>query len=306
MHDHDHGVRAGVADSAFAIGFVLNAGFVVAEAVYGVLAGSLALVADAGHNLGDVLGVLLAWGAVRLARREPTSQHTYGLQRGTILAALGNSLLLMAAVGIIAWEAIGRLGSPEPIETGIVMWVAGVGVVINTVTALLFARGRHHDLNARAVFVHMSADAAISVGVVAVGLFVRFTGALWIDPVAGLVIAAVIAIGAWGVLRDSMRLALDAVPVHVDIDAVRHYLESLPGVDSVHDLHVWPLSTTAIALTAHLLKPSPDGDDELLSDITCELTGRFGIKHVTIQWERDEEAYVCAQRCRLPDGEPGR
>jgi len=292
---HQHDVREGLTDRAFAIGFALNAGFVVAEAGYGLLAGSLALVADAGHNLGDVLGVLLAWTAVRLARREPTTRHTYGLRRGTILAALGNSLLLMAAVGIIAWEAIGRFGAPRPVEAGTVMWVAAIGVVINTLTAMLFARGRHTDLNARAVFVHMSADAAISVGVLAVGLIIQITGAMWVDPVAGLLIGIVIALGAWGILKDSMNLALDAVPRHVNVEEVNEYLLGLPSVESVHDLHVWPLSTTDVALTAHILKPNADGDDELLARISCDLRERFSIHHVTIQWERGGESYVCMQ-----------
>ena len=294
MHEHHH-PHTDVTDRAFALGFVLNAGFVVAEAAFGIIAGSLALVADAGHNLGDVLGVLVAWTAVRLAKRAPTLRRTYGLRRGTVLAALLNSLLLMVAVGVILWEAVGRFREPEPVTAGVVMWVAAVGVLINTATALLFVKGRHTDLNMRAVFVHMSADAAISVGVVVVGVIIRLTGAMWVDPAASIVIGVLIAVTTWGVLRESLNLALDAAPAHIDVEGVQAYLNGLPGVTAVHDLHVWSLSTTEAALTAHLLKPEPEGDDALLAKICCDLQERFSIPHVTIQWERGDDSYVCRQ-----------
>lgn len=295
MKQEDH-VRPLPGDRAFAIGFALNAAFVVTEGVFGALAGSLALLADAGHNLSDVAGVALAWTAMRLSRRKPSLRRSYGLGRASILAALANSLLLMAAVGVISWEAVGRLRDTAHVEAGTVMWVAGIGFVINALTALLFARGREKDLNVRAVFVHMSADAAISLGVVGVGLAIRLTGAPWIDPIASLVIAALIAMSAWSILKESFNLAVDAVPSHVDVSGVRDYLEGLPGVTAVHDLHIWPLSTTRTALTAHLLKPQEDGDDELLRKISCDMRDLFSIAHVTIQWERGKETGACPMR----------
>jgi cobalt-zinc-cadmium efflux system protein len=291
-HTHEHG-HAGHShapasfDRAFAIGVVLNFGFVAIEAAYGVLANSLALLADAGHNLSDVAGLLLAWGAAWLGRRRPTSTKTYGYGRTTILAALGNAGLLLAAIGAIAWEAIRRFGHPEPVQGGVVMIVAGIGIAINAATALLFMRGRKGDINIRGAFLHMAADAAVSVGVVLAGLAIVYTRWLWLDPVVSLAIVAVIAVGTWGLLRDSVAMAIDAVPAGIDPDAVAAHLTGLPGVDQVHDLHIWPLSTTETALTAHLLMPAGHPGDTAIAGIAVQLRETFGIGHVTLQVETD-------------------
>jgi len=287
------------ADRAFALGVVANACFVVVEAGLGLFSGSLALLADAGHNLSDVLGLLLAWGAFRLARRAPTSRRTYGLGRTTILAALVNAVILAGACGGIAWEAVRRLASgAAPVAGSVVMWVAAAGILVNGGTALLFLR-RRSDLNARAAFVHMVGDAGVSAGVVAAGFAMRATGLGWIDPVVGLIVVAAIAVGTWGVLRESLDLVLDAVPRGVDRDAVEAYLASLPGVTAVHDLHIWGMSTTENALTAHLVKPDPSGDDALLARICEDLARKFGISHATLQWERGDGSHVC--RLAPPD-----
>src|SRR5204863_3859271 len=243
---------------AFAIGITLNLGFVIVEVSYGLFAHSLALVADAGHNLGDVLGLLLAWCATFLARTVPTDRRTYGLRSSSILAALFNAIFLLITVGAIAWEAIRRFGNPNVVEARTVIWVAIIGIVINAVTALMFMSGRKRDLNIRAAFVHMAADAGVSLGVVVAGFLIIATGWLWIDPAISLVIAAVITWGTWGLLRDSANLALHAVPQGIEVAEVRQYLSSLPHVTAVHDLHVWPMSTTETALTAHLVRDVDD------------------------------------------------
>jgi cobalt-zinc-cadmium efflux system protein len=271
--------------SAFAIGIALNFGFVIVEAVYGVLAHSLALVADAGHNLGDVLGLLLAWGATFLARTAPTERRTYGLRSSSILAALFNAIFLLITVGAIAWEAIRRFGDPTIVEARIVIWVAVVGIVINTATALLFMSGRKRDLNIRAAFLHMAADAGVSLGVVLAGFLIIATSWLWIDPVISLVIAAVITWGTWGLLRDSANLALHAVPQGIEVAKVRQYLASLPHVTEVHDLHIWPMSTTETALTAHLVRDIDDCDCALLEQAAQDLNRQFEIQHATLQFE---------------------
>jgi cobalt-zinc-cadmium efflux system protein len=271
--------------SAFAIGIALNFGFVIVEAVYGVLAHSLALVADAGHNLGDVLGLLLAWGATFLARTAPTERHTYGLRSSSILAALFYAIFLLITVGAIAWEAIRRFGDPTIVEARIVIWVAVVGIVINTATALLFMSGRKRDLNIRGAFLHMAADAGVSFGVVLAGFLIIVTGSLWIDPVISLVIAAVITWGTWGLLRDSANLALQAVPQGIEVAKVRQYLSSLPHVTEVHDLHIWPMSTTETALTAHLVRDIDDCDCALLEQAAQDLNRKFEIQHTTLQFE---------------------
>ena len=271
--------------SAFAIGITLNLGFVIVEAVYGIFAHSLALVADAGHNLGDVLGLLLAWGATFLARTAPTERHTYGLRSSSILAALFNAIFLLIAVGAIAWEAIRRFGNPTEVEPRTVIWVAIVGIVINGATALMFMSGRKRDLNIRAAFLHMAADAGVSLGVVIAGFLIIATGALWIDPVISLVIAAVITWGTWGLLRDSANLALHAVPQGIEMAKVRQYLSSLPHVTEVHDLHVWPMSTTETALTAHLVRDVDDCDCALLEQASRDLHRKFEIQHATLQFE---------------------
>ncbi|MDO9695255.1 MAG: cation diffusion facilitator family transporter [Candidatus Latescibacteria bacterium] len=281
----------------FAVAVALNVGFVIVEAGFGVAAHSLALLADAGHNLGDVLGLLLAWGASRLVQRKPSQRRTYGWRSSSILAAMLNAGLLLVAVGGIAWEAVRRFGSPGEIAGGTVIWVAAAGVVLNTATALLFVAGRKHDLNLRAAFLHMAADAAVSAGVVVAAVVMLRTGWMWLDPTVSLVIAAVILVGTWGLLRESVDLALAAVPAGIDPAAVEAYLNELPGVTAVHDLHIWGMSTTESALTAHLVKPDPRDDDELLARACRELHDRFGIGHVTLQWERGGRPVPCAGAC---------
>jgi cobalt-zinc-cadmium efflux system protein len=286
---------------AFAVGVALNVVFVVVEAFYGFVSGSLALLTDAGHNLSDVLGLLLAWGAAALARKRPSPRRTYGYSRATIIASLFSGLLLMGAVGAIGWEAIGRLMEPPQPAGKTIMIVAAIGVVINTVTALFFFSGKDHDLNIRGAFLHMAADAAVSLGVVASGALILFYGMNWIDPVISLVIAAVILLSTWGLLRDSLNLAVDAVPRSVDPDAVREYLSGLPGVTALHDLHIWPLSTTDTALTAHLvMEPMPD-NDRFLNDVAHELSDRFSIHHATIQLERHASDVICHQSVSCAD-----
>lgn len=303
-HDHGHGAGghhhhqppAGF-DGAFALGAALNAGFVAAEVVFGLAAHSVALLADAAHNLGDVLGLLLAWGAAWLGRRRPTRERTYGYGRSSILASLTNAVVLLVGVGAIAVEAIQRLVAGVPagdVGGKTVMLVAAVGIAVNGVTAWLFARGRKGDLNIRGAFLHMAADAAVSAGVVVAGLVILLTGWAWIDPVVSLGIAALILVSTWGLLRDSVNLALDRVPENVSAEKVRSYLTGLPGVTEVHDLHVWGLSTTETALTAHLVRPGQGTDDALLRRACDELRDRFGIGHATIQVEDGDPAQPCA------------
>ncbi|MCI3130767.1 cation diffusion facilitator family transporter [Phenylobacterium aquaticum] len=282
-HSHSHAPAS--FDRAFAIGVALNVGFVVIEATYGVIANSLALLADAGHNLSDVAGLLLAWGAVWLGRRAPTAKRTYGFGRTSILAALANAVLLLVAIGAIAWEAIRRFEAPQPVEGGTVMVVAAIGIVINTATALLFMRGRKGDINIRGAFLHMAADAGVSAGVVVAGLVITMTGWLWLDPVVSLVIVVVIALGTWGLLKDSVAMAIDAVPPGIDRDEVFAHLQGLEGVKEVHDLHIWPLSTTSTALTVHLVRSEDRIDDAFTATVTDALKDRFGIGHATIQFE---------------------
>ncbi|HEX9522491.1 MAG TPA: cation diffusion facilitator family transporter [Reyranella sp.] len=305
-HDHDHAPghrRAhGPAhshapanfDRAFAIGIVLNIGFVVVEAAYGIAANSLALLADAGHNLGDVLGLVMAWGAATLVRRRPSARYTYGLKRSSILVSLANAGLLLLAVGAIVWEAVQRLGKPEPVAEMTVIWVALVGIAINTATALLFMSGRKSDLNIKGAFLHMAADAVVSLGVVIAALAIMATGWLWLDPAVSLVIAVVITVGTWSLLRDSLKLALDAVPGHVDHREVDRYLAGLPGVTDVHDLHIWAMSTTEVAMTVHLIRPGATLDDGLLARARHDLQERFGVCHVTLQIETGDPAHPCS------------
>lgn len=292
---HHHESDAPQYNKAFAIGVGLNVAYVAAEAGFGWWVNSLALLADAGHNLSDVLGLLLAWGAYLLARLGPTERRTYGWRSTSIFAAVVNGLLLLVAVGGIAWEAVRRFSEPQPVGGMTVIAVAALGVVINTATALLFMAGRRGDLNIRGAFLHMAADAAVSLGVVVAGIAIHFSGALWIDPLTSLLIAAVILAGTWGLLRDATNLALHAVPREIDLAKVQETLESLPGVVQVHDLHVWAMSTTETALTAHLVKPQVENDDELLAGASHRLLHDFRIAHVTLQIERDAEEARCAQ-----------
>lgn len=288
-HDHGDHHHHGPAryDRSFALGALLNIGFVVVEAVYGLLANSTALLADAGHNLSDVMGLLLAWGAVWLGRRIPQGRYTYGFGNASILASLLNAMILLIAVGAILLEAAYRLADPQPVAETTVMVVAVIGIVINAWTAWLFMGGQKQDINLRGAYLHMAADAAVSVGVVIAALAIRFTGWLWLDPMTSIVIALVITAGTWGLLRDSVRLAMDAVPDGIDRAEVERYLAGLPGVEEVHDLHIWPISTTETALTAHLVRPGTDQGDGLLLELSSVLKDRFGIGHATIQVEQD-------------------
>ena len=284
-HHHNHGCNGDHYGRRFALGVAFNVTFVIVECVFGFLANSMALLADAGHNLSDVLGLLLAWGAHRLAKRPPSSRLTYGLKSSTILAALANSLLLIVVVGGIYWEAFQRVNSPEPTSGGTILIVAAVGVVINLATAFLFLHGRHDDLNIHAAFLHMMADAAVSLGVVIGGILVLNFAMTWIDPVIGIVIGLVILMSTWEVLRDSTMLALHAVPRNVDPAAVHDYLASRPEIASLHDLHIWAMSTTETALTAHVVVDSPQRAGELVVELESELKANYGIHHSTIQVE---------------------
>lgn len=283
-HSHDHSSATGHG-RAFAIGIALNLGFVVVESIYGFLAGSMALLADAGHNLSDVLGLVVAWAGAMMARTAASREFTYGLKKASILAALINALLLLVAIGAIAAEATRRLFNPAPADGATVMAVAAAGIVVNGATALLFARGREHDINLRGAFLHMSADAAVSAAVVVAGFLILTTGQLWIDPVTSLAIAAVILWSSVGLLKESVWMSLAGVPSGIDVDEVEAGLASLPGVVAVHDLHVWPLSTTETALTAHLVAPAAESD-QLLGNARELLRARFRIAHSTIQVER--------------------
>lgn len=294
-HAHGHSHAPKNFNRAFAFGVFLNTALVVVQVVFGLVAHSLALVADAGHNFADVLGLILAWWAGCLAKSPPTKERTYGLGSASILAALGNAAFLLVTMGAVAWEAVRRLQHPEPVQGPIVIWVATLGIVINGVSAALFYSGRKGDLNVRAAFLHLAADAGISLGVVVAGIAILLTGKLWIDPIASLVITAIIICGTWGLFRDAMKLALQAVPPGIDCDAVRHWLETCPGVVGVHDLHIWAMSTTETALTAHLVKPDGKLDDEMLHKISREMEHRFQIQHVTLQWEQGNSNEPCRQ-----------
>ena len=311
-HDHDHGDHAHAHDHAghshgpgghhhapasfgraFAIGIALNVAYVAGEAVFGVLAHSLSLLADAGHNLGDVLGLATAWIAESLGRRLPSGRFTYGLRRSSILSALSNAIVLLIVTGGIAWEAVRRLITPEPVAGNIVMIVAAIGILVNGGTALLFASGRKGDLNIRGAFLHMASDALMALAVVVAGAAIWFTGWRWIDPVISLLVAGVIVAGTWSLLRGSLDLALDAVPPGVDRAAVELFLRQLPGVTDLHDLHIWGMSTTETALTAHLVRPDLPTDDALLQRAAEDLRRRYGIGHATFQIEHGQ-AGPCA------------
>jgi cobalt-zinc-cadmium efflux system protein len=292
-HDHGHVHAPATFDRAFAIGIGLNTAFVLVEAGYGFVANSTALLADAGHNLSDVLGLVLAWTAAVLSKRPPTPRLTYGLRNTSILAALANAVLLLIAAGAIILEAVQRLLHPEPVAGMTVIVVAAIGIGINGVTAWLFASGRDGDLNIRGAYLHMAADAAVSAGVVAAGILIMLTGWLWVDPVTSLMIVAVIVWGAWGLLRESTAMSMAAVPSAIDPVAVRGYLSALPGVVSIHDLHIWPMSTTETALTCHLVMPAGNPGDAFLIETCRRLSGDFRIGHATLQIEIEITAH-CA------------
>ena len=300
-HVHDHppalggGHQHGPArhDRAFAIGIGVNIVFVAIEAFYGWRVDSLALMADAGHNLGDVLGLVMAWAGAFAGRLAPDDRYTWGWKRASILAAFANALLLLVATGSLVWVAILRLRAPEATDAGTVMVVAAIGIGVNLGTALLFLRGRHDDLNIRGAFLHMAADAAVSAGVVVAGALVLWQGWLWIDPVASLLIAAVILIGTWQLFRDSLHLMFDGVPNSIDLDAVRAELEALPGVDGVHDLHVWATGTTEVVLTAHVVTPAGHPDDAFFRAAAARMKQRFSIGHVTLQASTEPVMVAC-------------
>lgn len=294
-HGHGAGHYHAPADfgRAFAIGVVLNSAFVLIEATYGFLSGSMALVADAGHNLSDVLSLLLAWAAATAAKRPASGRFTYGFKSSTILAALANAGLLLVAIGAILFETIRRFAEPAAVEGTTMIVVAGIGIVINAGTAMLFMRGRHDDLNIRGAFLHMAADALVSLGVVIAGVAILLTGANWVDPLTSLAIVAVIGWGTWGLLKDSVKMGLLAVPDRIAEEDVRGYLGQLAGVEAIHDLHIWPMSTTETALTAHLVMPGGHPGDAFLHRIAHELEHKFGIGHATVQVETEADAH-CA------------
>jgi cobalt-zinc-cadmium efflux system protein len=288
---HAHARGAADHGRAFALGIALNLAYVAGEAAAGALTGSLALLADAGHNLGDVLGLGLSWGAAWLGRRRPSPRFTYGLKSSSILAALVNAIILLVVTGGIAWEALWRLFHPVAVAGATVAWVAALGILVNGLTAFFFARGGKRDLNIRSAFLHMAADALVAAGVVAAGIAIWLTGLPWLDPAMGLLVSAVIVWGSWGLIREAMGLALDAVPAGVDAAAVRARLAALPGVAQVHDLHIWGMSTTETALTCHLVMPGGHPGDAVLAAWTHDLEHEFGIHHATIQIELgDSEA----------------
>jgi len=295
-HGHAHGpVEPGDFNRAFAVGIVLNLVFVAVEAFYGWKVDSLALLADAGHNLSDVAGLAVAWGGALAAGMRPDARYTYGRKRASILAAFANAVLLLVAMGSLAWEALGRLRVPQPPADGVtLMVVAGLGIVVNLGTALLFLRGRHGDLNVRGAFLHMASDALVSAGVVVTGALALTFGWSWLDPAVSLAIALVIVLGTWSLFRQSLHLLFDGVPEGIDLHAVRRELEALPGVDRVHDLHVWATGTTETALTAHLVMPQGQADDRFLEDATRRLQTRFRIGHVTLQVVREPFMALCA------------
>jgi cobalt-zinc-cadmium efflux system protein len=304
-HDHDHGHTHGVGGHAhtpasfgraFAIGISLNLFYVLAEAFYGVAAHSLALLADAGHNLGDVLGLLAAWAAALLGTRQPSARFTYGLGRSSVLAALANATALLIVTGGIVWEALRRLADPEPAAGITIMVVAAIGIAVNGLTAWMFMAGRKGDLNIRGAFLHMAADALVSFGVVLAGALILLTGWLWLDPAISLLVSIVIVGGTWSLLREAVHLSLDAVPPGIDRAEVEHYLHDLPGIVEVHDLHIWGLSTTANALTVHLVCADDTPRDSLLPQVCLEISRRFGIGHATIQMETAALARLCELR----------
>lgn len=291
-HGHAHALPADGINLRMGIAVVLNVMFVAIEGTYGFLANSVALIADAGHNLGDVLGLLCAWAAVVLSRRPPGGRFTYGLGRSSVLAALTNAVILLVACGAIAWEAIGRLAAPPAVAGATVMGVAAIGIVLNGISAWLL-HGDSHDLNRHSAFIHMLGDAAVSAGVVVSGGVILFTHWRWLDPVVSLVIVAFILTSTWGLLRDSVHLSLDGVPSGVNSGAVKTFLAAQHGVTDVHDLHIWALSTTSVALTAHLVVPDRDAEDALLGSLTPFLKQRFRIDHATLQIERDHCNHGC-------------
>ena len=296
VNNHSHTSELNF-NKAFAWGITLNVVYILIEAFYGLMIHSMSLIADAGHNLSDVLGLLLAWGAAYLSRSSATSKRTYGFRKSTILAAMFNSILLLIVVGGISIEAFRKFMYPQPTEGKAMMLVAGIGVVVNALTAIFFFKGKENDLNIKSAFLHMAADAGVSLGVVLAGLIIIFTGWIWIDPLISIFILVVITIGTWGVLRKSLLLSMDAVPEHIDTENVRNYLQNLPGVTDVHHIHIWAMSTTEYALTAHLNIPALDSNDNFLAETAEALNNKFGISHTTIQIENDRTQFGDNHNC---------
>lgn len=302
-HDHDHAHGHGHGHhhapptdfgTSFALAIALNSLFVAVEFFYGLAAQSTALMADAGHNLSDVLGLALAWGAAVLARRAPNGTYTYGLRSSSVLAAVANAVFLLLACGAIAWEAFGRFSNPHPVDSMVVMGVAAAGIAVNGFSAWLFAKGSTGDVNIRGAYLHMAADAAVSLGVVVAGAAIYFTGWLWLDPAISLAIVAIVVAGTWALLRESLSLAMAAVPAHINTQAIETYLKSLPGVASIHDLHIWGMSTTESALTVHLVTPAGYPGDSFMDQTVHTLAERFSIHHATLQVEQGTTDHVCA------------
>lgn len=292
-HNHNHHHEINNYNRSFGIGIALNVIFVIIEISYGLVADSLALIADAGHNLSDVMSLLLAWGAYYLSKKHPTQQRTYGLRKVTIMASLLSAVLLFVALGAIAWESIERLSSPQTVDGIIIIVVATIGVFINTATALLFVKGQAHDLNIRAAYLHMAADAAISLGVVIAGIAIMITGWLWLDPIISLFIVIIILLATWGLLKDSLNLSIDAVPQDIDLHKVKEYLLGLESMTDLHDLHIWALSTSETALTVHLVTTHEQINNSFLNDIQEHLHHHFNISHVTIQIEQERSNFTC-------------
>ncbi|MBK7105521.1 MAG: cation transporter [Ignavibacteriae bacterium] len=294
VHHHTNKIKN--YNKTFGFGIALNIIYIVVEIIYGLLINSMALLADAGHNFSDVLGLILAWGGAYLAKTATTKSRTYGLRKSTILAALFNAIILLIAIGAIMIEAIRKIAEPEPIGGTTMIIVAGVGVIINTLTALLFLKGREKDLNIKGAFLHMATDAGVSLGVVAAGLLINLTGFYLIDPIISLIIVVVITIGTWGLLKDSFHLSMDAVPRDIDFEKVQDYLYSIDGVKEIHDLHIWAMSTTETALTVHLVIPDEQKDDKFLSKVCEQLHNKFGIVHSTIQVEKNAQSTNCESK----------
>jgi cobalt-zinc-cadmium efflux system protein len=296
-NNHSHTLELNF-NRAFAWGISLNVIYIIIEASYGLVINSMSLIADAGHNLSDVLGLLLAWGAAYLAKSLATSKRTYGFRKSTILAAMFNSLLLLIVVGGISIEAFRKFMNPQPVQGTTMMVVAGIGVIVNALTAFFFFKGKEKDLNVKGAFFHMAADAGVSLGVVIGGLIIIYTGWIWVDPLISIFILVVITIGTWDVLKKSLLLSMDAVPEHINPDDVKNYLLNLHGVTDVHDMHIWAMSTTEYALTAHLNIPEPESNDNFLTETAEALNSKFGISHTTIQIENDRTQYGDNHNCK--------
>jgi cobalt-zinc-cadmium efflux system protein len=288
-HNHNHSHDNQNYSKAFAIGIGLNVVYIIVEVMYGLIVNSLALIADAGHNLSDVLGLLLAWGASYLVSRKPTRKYTYGFKKSSVLAAFLNALILLVAIGAIIWEAVSRFAEPQIIEGKTIMIVAGIGVIINGVTALLFYNGRKKDLNIKGAFLHMAADAGISFGVVLVGFILTFTNYYWLDPVVSIIIGILIFWGTWGLLKDSVNLALDAVPENIKTEEVEKYFNNCKYISGFHDLHIWAMSTTETALTVHVIVDGNYERNKVIRQISNDLHEHFEIVHTTIQIENKQE-----------------